>query len=408
MLKGNAVIAQSGGPTAVINNSACGAIQAWLQAENAPGTIYAAVSGIKGFLEEDLIDLSQQPVENIAGMRHTPGAGLFSCRYKVQPEDNARLVEICRKYNIRYFFYNGGNDSMDTAHKMSLAAKEMGYDMCVIGIPKTVDNDLPITDHCPGYASSAKYLAATVMETGIDLSSVSTKNKVCIIEAMGRNAGWLTAAAALAKRTPDEAPHLIYLPEVAFDVEKFLQDVQAVYDRLGYCFVVASEGIVDKDGNYIAADGQTDAFGHVQLSGAGETLKNLVEERLGLKARCNTLGTAQRSAMHFASKTDADEAYATGVKAVELALAGKSGVMVTLERQPGDEYVCTLGEAPLSAVANVEKKVPLEWINEEGNYVTEDFIKYARPLIEGEVAVPMKNGLPDYVTIDKTIGRVQK
>jgi 6-phosphofructokinase 1 len=225
---------------------------------------------------------------------------------------------------------------------------------------------------------------------------------------MGRNAGWLTAAAALAKRTSDEAPHLIYLPEVPFDTEQFLKDVQAVYDRLGYCYVVASEGIVDKDGNYIAADGKVDAFGHAQLSGAGETLKNLVEERLGLKARCNTLGTAQRSAMHFASKTDAEESYATGKRAVELALAGKSGIMVTLDRQPGDEYVCTLGEAPLSEVANVEKKVPLEWITPEGNYVTDDFIKYCRPLIEGEVEVPMKNGLPDYVSIDKTLGKVQK
>lgn len=408
MLKGNAVIAQSGGPTAVINSSVCGAIQTWLNTEDKPGTIYAAVSGIKGFFDEDLIDLAKQPAENIEGLKWTPGAGLFSCRYKVSEEEYPRLVEICKKYDIRYFFYNGGNDSMDTCHKMSLAAEKMGYEMRVIGIPKTVDNDLPITDHCPGYASAAKYLAATVMECGIDLASVATKNKVCIIEAMGRNAGWLTAAAALAKRTPDEAPHLIYLPEVPFDTEQFLADVKAVYDRLGHCFVVASEGIMDKDGNYIAADGKTDAFGHVQLSGAGETLKNLVEERLGLKARCNTLGTAQRSAAHFASKTDADEAYATGKKAVELALAGETGIMITLDRQPGDDYVCTLGTAPLANVANVEKKVPVEWITPDGNYVTEDFIKYARPLIEGEVAVPMVNGLPGYVTIDKGIGKVDR
>ncbi len=291
---------------------------------------------------------------------------------------------------------------------MSLAAEKLGYEMRVIGIPKTVDNDLPITDHCPGFASAAKYLAATVMETGIDLASVATKNKVCIIEAMGRNAGWLTAAAALAKRTPDEAPHLIYLPEVPFDTEQFLKDVQAVYDRLGYCFVVASEGIMDKDGNYIAADGRVDAFGHAQLSGAGETLKNLVEERLGLKARCNTLGTAQRSAMHFASKTDSDEAYATGVKAVELALAGQTGLMVTLDRAPGEEYKCTLGAAPLGEVANVEKKVPREWVNAEGNYVTEEFIKYCRPLIEGEVPVPMRGGLPDYVALNMQLGRVDQ
>ena len=232
MLQGNAVIAQSGGPTAVINSSVCGAVQTWLAAENRPGTIYAAISGIKGFFDEELLDLAEQPAEVIAGLRWTPGAGLFSCRYKVSEEEYPRLVEICKKYNIRYFFYNGGNDSMDTCNKMSLAAEKLGYEMRVIGIPKTVDNDLPITDHCPGFASAAKYLAATVMETGIDLASVATKNKVCIIEAMGRNAGWLTAAAALAKRTPDEAPHLIYLPEVPFDTEQFLKDVQAVYDRL--------------------------------------------------------------------------------------------------------------------------------------------------------------------------------
>lgn len=408
MLKGNAVIAQSGGPTAVINNSICGAIQAWLSNPERPGTIYAAISGIKGFLEEDLVDLSMQPAKTIEGMRWTPGAGLYSCRHKVGEGDYERLVDICKKYDIRYFFYNGGNDSMDTCNKMNLAAEKLGYEMRVIGIPKTVDNDLPITDHCPGFASAAKYLATTVMETGIDLSSVSTKNKVCIVEAMGRNAGWLTGATALAKRAPEDAPHLVYLPEFPFDIEKFLEDVQAVYDRLGYCFVVASEGIQDKDGNYIAADGKVDAFGHAQLSGAGETLKRIVEERLGLKARCNTLGTAQRSAMHFASKTDVDEAYASGAKAVELALAGKTGVMVTLVRQPGDEYVCTLGEAPLGDVANVEKKVPREWINAEGNYVTEDFIKYCRPLIEGEVAVPMLGGVPFYAKIDMNIGHVKK
>lgn len=408
MLKGNAVIAQSGGPTAVINSSVCGAIQTWLAAADKPGTIYAAISGIKGFLDEDMIDMAAQPAANIEGLKWTPGAGLFSCRYKVSEDEYPRLVEICQKYNIRYFFYNGGNDSMDTCHKMSLAAERLGYEMRVIGIPKTVDNDLPITDHCPGYASAAKYLAATVMETGIDLASVATKNKVCIIEAMGRNAGWLTAAAALAKRTAEDAPHLVYLPEVPFDTEQFLADVQAVYERLGYCFVAVSEGIVDKDGNYIAADGKVDAFGHVQLSGAGETLKNLVEQRLGLKARCNTLGTAQRSAGHYASKTDADEAYATGKRAVELAFAGKTGVMITLDRQPGAEYRCTLGEAPLSAVANVEKKVPREWINAAGNYVTDDFIQYARPLIEGTMAVPELDGLPRYTKIDTTLGRVRK
>ena len=407
MLKGNAIIAQSGGPTAVINNSVCGVVQTWLNNPEAPGKMYAALHGVKGFLEEDIIDLAEQDPAVIEGLRHTPSAGIYSCRYKVSEDDYERLVAICQKYNIRYFFYNGGNDSMDTAHKMYLAACKHNYEMRVIGVPKTVDNDLPFTDHCPGFGSAAKYLAATVMETGLDLSSVSTKNKVCIIEAMGRNAGWLTAAGALAKRNPDDAPHLIYLPEVPFSIDQFVADVKAVYDRLGYCFVVASEGIVDKDGNYIAAGGSVDAFGHAQLSGAGETLKRIIEDKLGIKARCNTLGTAQRSAMHYASKTDADEAYASGKKAVELALAGKTGLMVSLVREDGDDYVCTTGEIPLGDVANIEKKVPLEWINAEGNYVTEDFIKYARPLIEGEVNVPTEGGLPLYVKIDETKGRVK-
>ena len=407
MLKGNAIIAQSGGPTAVINNSVCGVVQTWLSNHDAPGKMFAALHGVKGFLEEDIIDLAAQDPAVIEGLRHTPSAGIYSCRYKVSEEDYERLVEICKKYNIRYFFYNGGNDSMDTAHKMYLAACKHDYEMRVIGVPKTVDNDLPFTDHCPGFGSAAKYLAATIMETGLDLSSVSTKNKVCIVEAMGRNAGWLTAAGALAKRSADDAPHLIYLPEVPFSIDQFVADVKAVYDRLGYCFVVASEGIVDKDGNYIAAGGSVDAFGHAQLSGAGETLKRIVEERLGIKARCNTLGTAQRSAMHYASKTDADEAYASGKRAVELALEGKTGVMVSLEREPGDKYICKTGEVPLGNVANIEKKVPLEWINAEGNYVTDDFIKYARPLIAGEVNVPTKDGLPVYVKIDETKGRVK-
>ena len=407
MLKGNAVIAQSGGPTAVINNSVCGVVQTWLNNTEAPGKIYAALQGIKGFLEEIMIDLAEQDPEVIEGLRYTPSAGIYSCRYKVTEDDYEKLVKICQKYNIRYFFYNGGNDSMDTAYKTFLEATEQGYEMRVIGVPKTVDNDLPITDHCPGYGSCAKYIAATVMETGIDLESVSTNNKVTIIEAMGRNAGWLTAAGALAKRDADDAPHLIYLPEVTFYKEKFLADVEAVYKRLGYCFIIASEGIVDENGEYFAASGNVDAFGHKQLSGAGEALKRTIEENLGIKARCNTLGTAQRSAMHFASKTDADESYATGVQAVRYAVdEEKSGVMVAIKRISDTPYKTILEAVPLEKVANIEHKLPLEWINTEHNYVTDDFIRYARPLIEGEVKVPMKNGLPDYVKLDFNKGRI--
>lgn len=404
-LKGNAIVAQSGGPSAVINNSICGVIQTWFK-EVDFGTIYAGISGIKGILEGDIIDLAQQDPAIIEGLRYTPGAGIFSCRYKVSAEDQLKLVDILKKHNIRYFFYNGGNDSMDTAHKTWLAARECGWDMRVIGVPKTIDNDLPFVDHTPGFGSAAKYIATTVRETGIDLESVSTKNKVTILEAMGRDAGWLTAASALSRRFPDEAPHLIYLPEVPFSREQFLADVERVYKQLGYCYVVVSEGIRDANGEYCFTSGSVDAFGHKQLSGVGVALKELVEEKLGINARCNTLGTAQRSAMHCGSKTDADEAYMVGAEAVRYALNDKSGIMVTLERVSSDPYKCICGETALENVANLEKKVPLEWINKEGNYVTEDFIKYARPLIEGEISVPMKNGLPDYVRLDLQKGRI--
>ena len=404
-LKGNAIVAQSGGPSAVINNSICGVIQTWFK-EVDFGTIYAGISGIKGILEGDIIDLAQQDPAIIEGLRYTPGAGIFSCRYKVSAEDQLKLVDILKKHNIRYFFYNGGNDSMDTAHKTWLAARECGWDMRVIGVPKTIDNDLPFVDHTPGFGSAAKYIATTVRETGIDLESVSTKNKVTILEAMGRDAGWLTAASALSRRFPDEAPHLIYLPEVPFSREQFLADVERVYKQLGYCYVVVSEGIRDANGEYCFTSGSVDAFGHKQLSGVGVALKELVEEKLGINARCNTLGTAQRSAMHCGSKTDADEADMVGAEAVRYALNDKSGIMVTLERVSSEPYKCICGETALENVANLEKKVPLEWINKEGNYVTEDFIKYARPLIEGEISVPMKNGLPDYVRLDLQKGRI--
>ncbi len=405
VLKGNAIVAQSGGPSPVINNSICGVIQTWFK-EADFGTIYAGISGIKGILEGNIIDLKEQCPEDIAGLRYTPGAGIFSCRYKVSDDDQLKLVKILQQHNIRYFFYNGGNDSMDTAHKTYLAAQEAGWDMRVIGVPKTIDNDLPFCDHSPGYGSAAKYIAATVRETGIDLESVSTKNKVTILEAMGRDAGWLTAAAALAKRYDNEAPHLIYLPEVAFSKERFLSDVEAVYKDLGYCYVVVSEGITNEKGEYCFTSGSVDAFGHKQLSGVGIALKEMVENEIGINARCNTLGTAQRSAMHFASKTDADEAYMVGAEAVHYALADKSGVMVTLERTSDAPYQCICGEVALDLVANNEQKVPLSWITKQANYVTDEFIKYARPLIMGEVEVPMKDGLPDYVRLDFTKGRI--
>jgi len=409
MLTGNAVIAQSGGPTAVINSSVAGVVHTWLARPDAPGRIYAAISGIRGVLEENMVDMAAQDRAFLNALRYTPGAGIFSCRYKVTDDDQKKMIDIFRKYNIRYFFYNGGNDSMDTAHRTEEAARAAGYEMRIIGVPKTVDNDLPETDHCPGFGSAAKYLATTVLETGIDLRSVATKNKVVILEAMGRDAGWLAGSGILAQRRPEDAPHLVYLPEVAFDVNKFLQDLMNIYQANGCVYVVVSEGIADDKGRYIAAGGVADAFGHVQLSGAGETLKSIVEKETGLKTRCNTLGSAQRSAGHWASKTDADEAYMSGAKAVGLALAGESGIMVTLVRETDEEgrYQCRTGSAPLAAVANREKKVPLEWICPAGNNVTREFIDYAAPLIVGEVDVPMLNGLPDYRYLDPSSGRLK-
>lgn len=404
-IKGNAIVAQSGGPTAVINNSVCGVIQEWMR-QNTGGKMFAGISGIKGILEGKLMDMGQQDSAVIEGLKYTPGAALHSCRHKVTDQQQKQLIELFKKYDIRYFFYNGGNDSMDTTHKTYLAAQAAGYELYVMGVPKTIDNDLIHTDHCPGFGSAAKYIATTVRETGIDLESVSTKNKVTILEAMGRNAGWLTASAALAKRKPEDAPHLIYLPETPFSKANFIKDVEKVYNNLGYVYVVVSEGLVDENGDYCFVGSDVDDFGHKQLSGVGVAVADLVEKELGIKARCNTLGTAQRSAMHFASACDAGEAYMTGADAVKYALAGNTGMMVAIQRLSDEPYQSGTKLVPLEEVANAEFKMPVEWINQAGNYVTADFLKYAAPLIEGEVKLPMKNGLPDYVSLDFSKGWV--
>ncbi|NLX90034.1 MAG: 6-phosphofructokinase [Firmicutes bacterium] len=398
--KGNGVVAQSGGPTAVINNSLCGVIQGWLN-NNFEGMLLGAVHGIRGVLEEDFIDLSRQKRETIKGLRFTPGSALGSCRYKLKEEDYRKLLNVFQKNDIRFFFYIGGNDSMDTANRVHQLAMEENYEMTVVGIPKTIDNDLPCTDHCPGYGSAAKFLAATVLETGIDLKGVLNNNRIKLLEVMGRNAGWLAASTALAKRAEEDAPHLIYLPEVPFSKEQFLLDVQKTYNKLGYAYIVVSEGIVDKSGRYIVSSSSRDSFGHRELGGLAGVLKELIENEVGIKVRCNVLGTAQRSAMHFASRTDADEAYMAGEEAVRLAARGESGFMVTFIRDEGLEYNCSTGKVELDRVANVEKKVPVEWINADHNFVNEKFIRYARPLIQGEVVVPTRDGLPDYRELEK-------
>ncbi|MCW3490004.1 6-phosphofructokinase [Dethiobacter alkaliphilus] len=398
-LIGNAVVAQSGGPTAVINNSVCGVIQEWNK-KGAPGKLFGARFGIKGVLGEELVALPSTDDPFVTGLMHTPGAALGSCRHKIKDEQEyLDLINVFKKHNIRYFFLVGGNDSMDTCNKVYQLSHKVNYEMRVIGIPKTVDNDLPHTDHCPGYGSAAKYLATTVMETGLDLRGIISNNKIVILEAMGRHAGWLAAAGALAKREPNDAPHLIYLPEVAFSKEKFLQDVKTVYEQVGHVYIVASEGLVDEHGNYVCADDKKDGFGHVQLGGLADTLKSFIEAEMSVKVRCNILGSSQRAAMHYASLTDSQEANMVGAEAVKLAVQGKSGLMVTLERDDTDGYKCSAGCVDLSKVANVEKTFPLEWITPEGNFVTEEFIKYALPLIQGEVHIPTKNGLPDFCSL---------
>lgn len=290
---------------------------------------------------------------------------------------------------------------MDTANKVNSLALARGYEMRVIGIPKTVDNDLPHTDHSPGYGSAAKYIATVVKETGLDLQGVLASSEIAILEVMGRNAGWLTAAAALAKRHAEDAPHLIYLPEVVFDRDKFINDVLKVYNKLGYCYIVASEGLKDKDGHYLSAEKHTDAFGHVKLgNGLSGVLKDIITDQLNVKVRCNVLGTSQRSAMHHASRRDASEAFLVGRDAVSLSVNDVSGVMVTLERDDHPQYISRTGYVDLKEVANVEKKMPANMINEEKNFVTYEFIRYAQPLIEGEVPVPMEKGVPAYVKLE--------
>jgi 6-phosphofructokinase len=397
-LTGNGIVAQSGGPTPVINNSVYGVIRQWLRLKGT-GTLYGAFYGIKGVLQENFVDLSSQPEEIIEKFKYTPGAALGSCRYKLQEEDYFKLLQVFIKLNIRYFFYIGGNDSMDTADRVNRLAVREGYPLNVIGIPKTIDNDLPFTDHCPGYGSAARYLATTVLETGIDLKMLINNTRVAILEVMGRNAGWLTAATALARREEGDVPHLLCLPEVPFNEDNFAAEVEKIYRERGYVYIAASEGLVDQEGNYLTASNSRDSFGHVQLGGLAGTLKELVEKNTGLKARCNIPGTTQRSAMHLAARTDAEEACMVGEEAVKLAAAGKSGLMVTLIREGEEEYRCLTGSIELGKVANKEKKLPAEWIAASDFDVTDDFINYVRPLINGEVEIPTKNGLPDYVDL---------
>jgi 6-phosphofructokinase 1 len=402
-LTGNCLIGQSGGPTAVINASVAGAVTEALN-HACIEEIYGCLNGVLGILEEDFIDLAAESQQTIRALKHTPGAALGTCRYKLKKQqDFERVLEVFKAHNIRFFFYAGGNDSQDTADKISKLAQQQGYELRVIGIPKTVDNDLPNTDHCPGYGSVVKYICTTVKELACDNEAMGQHDLVSIVEVMGRSAGWIAAGAALAKRRdhPYDPPHLICLPEVPFTVEKFLEDVRRVLKREKYCLVVVGEGLVDQDGNYIATtSGQTDAFGHAQLGGAGDYLRGLVEQHLGVKARSARLGIAQRAAAHCASKADVDDAFLAGSAAVKAAVAGVTDKMITLLRAETEHYVCETGLAGLADIANGVKKLPREWINEDGVSMNHQFVRYATPLIQGESTPPYEHGVPQFARLE--------
>jgi len=410
-LVGNLLVAQSGGPTAVINASVAGVVQEAGRHECIE-EIYGGLNGILGILNEDLIDLNEEKAKSIEGLKHTPAAALGTCRYKIdfkkKPEHAARemdrLFQVFQAHNIRYFFYAGGNDSQDTANKIHEQAIQRGYEMRVIGVPKTIDNDLPHTDHCPGYGSVIKYNATTVMEIAADVSSMATDDgSCCIIEVMGRSAGWIAAGTVLARRHPGDAPHMILVPEIRFDQEKFLNRIKAIVAELKYCIVVVGEGLKNAAGEEIAADkSRVDAFGHPVLSGAAERLGDLVEEHLNLKTRTVKLGYAQRAAAHCASETDVEEAAACGEAAVRAAIEGKSGLMVKLVRLQNNPYKWATGLQPLGDIANTEHFIPADWISEDGFLPNEKFIEYAQPLIEGELHLPMEHGLPKFVTLAKS------
>ncbi len=408
-LAGNVLVGQSGGPTSVINASVAGIISEALNHECIE-EIYGALNGVLGILQEDLIDLASESQQQIRALRHTPGAALGTCRYKLKKQqDFERVLEVFKAHNIRYFFYIGGNDSQDTADKISKLAQQQGYELRVIGVPKTIDNDLPGTDHCPGYASAIKYLATSVRELACDNEAMGQGDLVSIVEVMGRSAGWLAAGAALAKRRdhPHDPPHLIYLPEIPFDQAKCIEDIKRILKREKFCQIVVAEGLVDSDGNYVAADAATDAFGHAQLGGAGDALAEIIGSALpSVKVRVAKPGLLQRCAAHAASKTDSDEAYLAGQAAVKAAINGETDKMVTLVRGEADHYTCETGLAPLADVANTVKKLPREWINEDGVSMNFQFLRYAQPLIQGEIPLPHDAGVPTFARLDKV--RVDK
>ena len=405
MTRKNAFYAQSGGVTAVINASACGVIETARQHPDRIGAVFAGRNGIIGALTEDLIDTSQESAKSIAALRHTPSGAFGSCRYKLKSlEQNRaeyeRLIEVFKAHDIGYFFYNGGGDSADTCLKVSQLAATLGYPVQAIHVPKTVDNDLPITDVCPGFGSVAKYVAVSVREASFDVASMAkTSTKVFVLEVMGRHAGWIAAAGGLASDEGCPLPLIILFPEITFDPERFLARVEHLVKTHGYCSVVVSEGLRNADGQFLADQGLRDAFGHAQLGGVAPVIASVVKERLGYKHHWAVADYLQRAARHIASRTDVEQAYALGRAAVELALAGRNSVMPTVVRESDQPYRWRVGEADLAAVANQEKKLPGEFISEDGFGISEAGRRYLLPLIQGEDYPPYRDGLPAYVRL---------
>ena len=402
----NAFYAQSGGVTAVINATAAGVIETARSHPDRIGKVLAGRNGIIGALTEDLIDTSRESAESIAALKHTPSGAFGSCRYKLKGLDESRaeyerLIDVFRAHDIGYFFYNGGGDSSDTAFKVSQLGEALGYPMVAVGIPKTVDNDLPITDNCPGFGSVAKYVAVSIREASFDVASMAlTSTKVFILEVMGRHAGWIAAAGGLAAERDGDPPQIILFPEIAFDEDAFIEKVRASVEKDGFCSVVVSEGVRNREGRFLSEAGTSDAFGHAQLGGVAPVIANLVKQRLGFKYHWAVADYLQRAARHIASQTDLEQAYALGKAAVEIAVAGRNGVMPVLVRTSDEPYAWEVGEASLSEVANVEKKVPRDYVTEDGFGITEACRRYLAPLIQGEAYPPYRGGLPDYVVLE--------
>lgn len=412
-LIGNAVFGQSGGPTSVINASAAGVFTEALKRSDVITNIYGAANGIKGILEEIFYDIGQEDPYEIELLKTTPSSALGSCRYKlkditVDDTDYQRVAEVFRKYDIRYFFYNGGNDSMDTCNKLSKFLQKANWECRVIGVPKTIDNDLFGTDHCPGFPSAAKYIATSTMEIYHD-AHVYDIGMITVIELMGRNAGWLTASTAISAYK-DQGPDLIYLPEIDFDLEKMLVDVKKIYEKTKKCIIAVSEGVKAADGRYIPeliGSVDRDAFGHAQLGGTATILANYLKENIGCKVRGVELSLLQRCAAHLGAKRDVEESYLAGQTAVRSAIDGMTDYMIGFERPSAGEYRCDIKLIPLDQVANAERKIPREWINDEGNGLKQEFIDYVLPLIQGESSPPMEDGVPRFAKLKKVLVEIK-